>query len=241
MRLFLLGILSFLFTLSIYASNPYCFFVSPKDWAIAKSDKEKSHVIVKFFDTREKDFSPSLNLAIEKVNVSAQEYLKAARKLVEKDPHKKWRSLGSIPTKAGDAVLTQIDCESPSLVSPVRILQAILIKDKNAYILTCASLKENMPRHYTQFRDAIKSLTITNDLIQCIPDILRKEKLNQIFMELGSSKDSLNIDHPLCQKLQSFITGEFEDMGTFWQLLLLQEIAEKFQIGLNIDKISKDA
>jgi hypothetical protein len=133
-------------------------FTPPKDWkkaddsALAKSVKEA------FFTKSKKEIPPSINLALEKVSLTAHEYLKAVQKTHESDPKNRWRKLGSIKTSSGTAYLTSLDTETPA--GTVRILQSILLDSGTAYILTGAALQEEFPLYQKEFLDSFQSLVV---------------------------------------------------------------------------------
>ncbi|HEY5260100.1 MAG TPA: hypothetical protein VIJ46_05565 [Rhabdochlamydiaceae bacterium] len=189
----------------------YCYFIPPKGWEIVNPQKLTGRVKVQFLGKSNKGFYPSLNLATENVNLTLPEYVKAVKKIHEMDHNTTWRDLGKISTQGGDAQLTQIDTATSS--GSVRILQVLLLKDNTVYILTASALKEEFGTYYKEFEKAFKSLTITPDLINNVPQPERREKL-----KASIAKTTIQNLHTL----EKMLGKEFADMGLYWQFLMLQ-------------------
>ena len=105
-----------------------------------------------------KELSPSLNLAIEPVTVSLPAYLKAVKELYAKNKQCHYREFGTIQTAAGEGKLTEIDM--PTKFGPARLLQMIYLRDGEAYILTAAAHKDELPEFYDTFQAAFRSFTL---------------------------------------------------------------------------------
>lgn len=139
------------------ASSPS--LVPPTHWEPVDKKLLAPSVKEGFFTKSKKAFCPSLNLAIENsVLVSPEEYLRSVQKIQEEDPGRRWRKLGTLTTRAGSAFLTSIDMETP--LGNVRLLQAILLREKTAYLLTGAALQEEFPLYQETFLDAFRSFTL---------------------------------------------------------------------------------
>ncbi len=204
-------------------------FVPPKNWELADPRSLAPKVTVGFLTKPRHHFCPSMNLAIEKVQVSLQEYLQIVKTLHESSPHNRWRDLGKIQTKAGTAELTEIDTKNK--IGPVRILQMILIQDQVAYILTAAALKEDLPLFYEDFLQAFRSFSILPSLVSAVGSEEKKEKLQKQTEKLIAgfrSLDSQSFQSKTFQEshwipFQQFISQEFSDLGMHWQFLILQQ------------------
>jgi len=207
--------------------DPFCYFHPPKGWEITDMRTASSKVKMAFIKkTKKEGFCPSLNLAIENVEGTLNEYLNDVKAIYEQDRKNHWRKLGKVRTNAGDAQLTEIDMLSP--LGSVRMLQLILIKERQAYIITAAALKNDFCSYYRDFQEAFHSLTVTSDLFEAIPQLERKTVLKQAVNTLiwARSEEEFEKNHwiPFQKKLQE----EYEDMGSFWQTLFLKDIHAGF-------------
>lgn len=216
-----------------------CFFLPPTHWEITDPQTLPPCVKIAFTKKSNKGFCPSINLAIEETSSSLSDYLKAVRAIHELDRHHQWRLLGKVRTNAGLGQLTEIDL--PTDFGPVRILQFILIKDNHAYIITAAALKEEIADYYKDFQTAFRSLTLTSDLLNHIPQLERRETLRekqkqllqaaQEFLPASAENANLLEDPSFLEKywlpFQKLIIDDFADRGTFWQILLLKNTQEQ--------------
>ncbi len=216
-----------------------CFFIPPEHWDIADPKTLSPKVKMAFLKNSGKGFCPSINLAIEETDVSLTDYLKAVKAIHEQDRNNHWRPLGKVRTAAGLAQLTEID--STTEWGPIRILQMILIKDKHAYVLTAAALKEEMSNYYQDIQSAFRSFTLSNDLLGNIPQLERREMLKQKQADLftaaekysqsPSSRKNLFEDSSFQEQhwtpFQKNVLDNFGDMGAFWQILFLRSAHEK--------------
>lgn len=210
-------------------SDSQCYFVPPENWEIADPKTLSPSVKIAFLKNSPKGFSPSINLAVEETDVSLNDYLKAVKAIHEQDRNNQWRSLGKVHTAAGLGQLTEVD--SKTEWGAVRILQLILVKDKHAYVLTAAALRGEMPNYYQEIQSAFRSFTISNDLLENIPQLDRRETLKQKQNALleeylrSSQKNLFEEKHWLV--FQKTVLDNFKDMGAFWQILILRNTREK--------------
>ena len=244
-----------------------------------------SQVKMAFVKKEKKEgFCPSLNLAVENVEGTLNEYLNDVRAIYEQDRKNHWRKLGKVRTAAGEAQLTEID--TMSTLGSVRMLQLILLKEGRAYILTAAAQKNEFSTYYRDFQEAFHSLTLTQDLLEAIPQFERRTALKQEIDELILHRNNLypkdlknqefgkeasqnscleqatvvlhksasedknfeiesaesktdssscldiaqseeNFEKNQWPAFQKKILSDFEDMGSFWQVLLLNELSLK--------------
>lgn len=135
-------------------------FSPPKAWKlVTQKNKEHSRVKIGFVGEATRGFSPSINVATEEIgDTTLTEYLKAAKAIYEKTPHNRWRQLGKIQTASGESTLTEIDTRTEW--GDVRLMQMIFIKDRKAYIMTAASLREDFGQHLKEFQTAFQSLSL---------------------------------------------------------------------------------
>ncbi len=216
-----------------------CYFTPPQGWEIADPKTLSPRVKIAFIKNTGKGFCPSINLATEETSASLNDYLKAVKAIHEQDRNNHWRALGKVRTQAGLAQLTEID--SSSQWGPIRILQLIFMKDGSAYVLTAAALKEEFSDYYKEIQSAFRSLTLSFDLISNIPQLERREIVKQSQQQLieaaekiltASAEPVTLFADPLFQEkhwlpFQRTIIDNFNDMGAFWQVLLLRNIQEQ--------------
>ena len=220
-------------------STTYCFFVPPQDWLLASPERLSPSVEIGFIGKSRKGFCPSLNLAIEKAHISLFEYVKIVKQLHEKDRNNRWRELGKFSTLAGEGILTEIDTKTE--IGSLRLLQLILLKNGQFYVLTAGALKEEFASHYEEFEKAFRSLTITSNLISCIKNEPLRIKIEEKIESLKASwlsfpKDessekifnSKEFQAKYWLPFQEFITKDFTEMGAYWQILLLKTMREEF-------------
>ena len=103
-------------------------------------------------------FTPSINLASEETNQTVEEYIDTAKLYHESEGNTQVTKLGQIPTKSGAAQLLQIDRKTD--FGPVRFIQATLIEDKTAYVLTATCLRDDFASYCGSFFDSIKSFEL---------------------------------------------------------------------------------
>jgi hypothetical protein len=209
----------------------FCYFLPPKGWDIVDPRTLSPRVQISFFKKKSEGFCPSINLAIENVDISQSEYLKAVKNIQESDRANRWRHLGKVHTSGGVAELTEIDTQSDW--GPVRMLQLILVKHGNAYVLTAAALKKEIPQLYREFQTAFRSLQITDDLVSCIPQMERRESLKTAETHLVSACQMVESQEAFSDKgfqekhwipFQTSILGDYQDMGAHWQFLVLKDL-----------------
>ena len=216
-------------TILSQSKEPFCYFIPPRGWQIADQSSLGSQVKMAFVKKSKTDaFCPSMNLVIERVEGNLASYISDVKAIHEQDRKNQWRKLGKVKTCAGEGQLTEIDTSCPA--GPVRILQLILLKDMHAYIVTAAALKKDFCNYYSQFQQAFRSLTITEDLFESIPQSERRNALKSLQNNLtklfntipNDQKESLEeFENNQWVAFENKIIQDFEDMGPFWQRLFL--------------------
>jgi len=216
---------------------PYSYFVPPKEWELANPKQLSPRVKMGFIGSTKKELRPSVNLAIEPVDVNMTEYIAAVKKIHEGDPNNRWRDLGKFSTAAGEGRLTEL--ESKSEWGNVRLLQLIVLKNKIAYIITASALKEEFSRFYQDFQSVFRTFTITSDLIGTVQNADQRQKLQKLSDNLVSRLKATSGESPenrfadaQFQKddwipFQNAVIQDFSEMGAYWQVLILQSIHEK--------------
>ena len=180
-------------------------FTPPKEWALVDESLLAPRVKVGFFTKSKQEFCPSINLSEEKISITPKQYLKAVQKIHESNPKNRWRSLGEIPTREGNAILTSIDTETP--LGKIRLLQVIFCKEGVAYILTGAALLEEFGKYQKEFLASFKSFRI-------IQNTTLEEKARSIASTLKTKSP---------KGLQEALRKETEE-GGYFQLLLLKKL-----------------
>jgi len=203
-----------LFCSFVYAEH--CTFVPPQGWEIAQLKNPSPHVKIGFLGKGSSEFRPSINLATEAgVETSLKGYVKAVKEQHKADSGTGVRDLGAFPMKCGNGQL--IELTSPSPCGPIRILQALFVKEGTAYILTAAALKSEFVSLQKELLQSFSTLTFTDDLFSEIPDAKKRENFTAFFNTLGKEEKEEN-----WKKLQQRIS-EFADLGAYWVFLVLQE------------------
>lgn len=132
-------------------------FTPPADWQFADPKELPSHVKVMAVGKGKGEYPPSINLGYDTFDGSLKDYLKMIKRL-NKEEGAETKDLGKVKTHAGSAALIQVDGKTKW--GPERQLQAILIYNGKAWILTCSALKKEFSNHYKTFFDAIRSLKV---------------------------------------------------------------------------------
>jgi len=205
----------FLFTFSVIAAQDYCFFTPPEGWMPAAKETLSPLVKVGFLDPKNFGFRASLNLAEEDIDCNLQEYLDAVKNIHINDHHNTWSNLGHFPTKAGPAVLTQID--STSSWGGIRVLQLILVKDTKAYVLTAAASKKQFSKFLSAFKTAFGSLNLSDDLFSVVADNTKREKIKKL------QSAYLDGEEAGWENFQNEVLHGFKELGAYWQAIVISE------------------
>jgi hypothetical protein len=212
-----------------YAKD-FAYFTPPKDWNPINPTKLSSRIKFGFVGKPQNSFCPSINLAVENVNISLEAYVQAVKKIHEADPSNHWRDLGKFSTGAGQGQLTEITSDTPT--GQIRLLQMILVKNQKAYVMTASALKQFFSKFYRDFNAAFQSFTITSDLLQALPQAEMKEGLvkrkQQLKTALADGKfldDKFQKDH--WQPFQTSFLEDYKQMGPCWQMLTLIDLQEQ--------------
>ncbi len=214
-----------------FAEESYCYFIPPKGWEMALPQPTSKHVKVTFAQKRQTGLCPSINLAIENIDLSLKEYVKIVEKLHKSKQKTRWRDLGSFTSKAGDGQLIELDL--PTKWGETRLLQFLFVKDKKAYVVTAGALKEDFSKYYKEFEKAFHSFQLTGDLFSPLKNS-SQEEIKQVFSKLTQAWQK-RLPH-----LESFESAfnessfqkegwipfqekilKFDEMGAFWQILTL--------------------
>lgn len=213
-----------------------CFFIPPKGWEIADPKMLAPSVRICFLGKNSKGLPPTINLATESVDVTLDAYVEEVRKIHRADPNCRWRDLGKFTALMGSGRLMEL--EIPTELGPARMVQLVVIKDKVAYILTAAALKEEFSKHYKTFDVVLHSLQSTSNLVEAYPSkelknlvslqqrvLLVKKQIDELFQKRESFLDFEQFWKPFENK----IINDFTEMGPYWQILLLSELRRQLQ------------
>lgn len=121
--------------------------------------KGGSSSIVKNYLYKDKTgFSPSINMAIEKIDSSESKYIKAIKANYNGKANYTVSEFPKVSTKSGKAHLFQIDKKQP--FGDIRILQMILVQKETAYIVTACALKKEFPTLEKEFLKTFSSFSL---------------------------------------------------------------------------------
>ncbi|MBF8262410.1 MAG: hypothetical protein HW387_75 [Parachlamydiales bacterium] len=160
-----------------------------------------------------------MNLAIEEIDCSLKEYLKSVREIHEEEMNVRWRDLGPFTFRSGKGRLAEITSSSP--LGEVKMLQAILVQDHCAYILTGAVLREEFSRFQSELIAAMHSLTLKPDLFSAIQDAAKKSVLEKLFSSFGQILPEKRTSE--WEKLQKIVLEEHASLGPCWHFFALKE------------------
>ncbi|MBM3207976.1 MAG: hypothetical protein FJZ57_05150 [Chlamydiae bacterium] len=192
-------------------------FTPPENWELVDPKLLSPSVIVGYVDKSKIGFLPSMNLAVEKVNVSLSKYVQEVKKLYQQNKINRWRDLGIITTKAGKARLTEVDTKNKW--GDVRILQLIFLKNQTAYILTTSAKKEDFHNFYLSIQKSLLSFDLGDDVYSFVED----EKLPTLKQEVTHLKHDLlsleekdpDFPNPWIT-FDNFIKNNHANLGSFW-------------------------
>lgn len=201
-----------------------CYFTPPPGWECAQPKNMSPHVQVGFVGKGSTDFSPSINLAFEEVDVSLKEYVKAVKQVHLSQGETSWRDLGKFKMAAGEGRLTEITTSSPW--GEIKMLQAIFIKDSKASILTAAVLKKEYANFQQPILQAMQSLSVAQDLLAPLPREEQKKKLNNFFSSISEKPEDAELENWKKNQwadFQKIVLNDCPEMGGHWQFLILKE------------------
>lgn len=213
----------------------HCFFTPPSGWLVGDPKQLSGRVQISFLKKQE-GFCPSINLAVEPTDVSQEEYIQIVQSIHENHHADRWRRLGKVPALAGNCDLTELDMTTEW--GPVRLLQLILVRDGCAYIMTAAATKKEIASYYGDFQACFRSLQMTPNLIDVIPDTKRREllknlqdnlvtKLETLIQQTGSKDLALadsEFQNALWIPFEHTVMDHYKDMGAHWQILFLKTV-----------------
>ncbi|MBS0629450.1 MAG: hypothetical protein JSS30_04410 [Verrucomicrobia bacterium] len=184
----------------------HCLFTPPPNWEIADPKMPSQRAIVSFVDKQKGGFCPSINLTHERITLSTEQYLAIVQKNCKANKQK-WRHLGKIETKSGPAELVEI--ETVTKFGPARLLQAILIRNGEAYILTAGALKKDFGKQASLIHQSISSMTLCDDLFALVED---EKGLREAWQKKKEGVESTAFKQMVLEQ---------SNLGIVWQLLMM--------------------
>jgi len=145
------------FSFALHASN--LSVVPPKGWdSISDPEQLPEKVCMIYIGTGKGQFSPSINLAYEETTLYPDEYMALAKSYHEGQGDTRCKQLGTIDTKAGKANLLQIDRNTQW--GNVRFIQAVVLREKTAYVITATCLQEDFAALSAQLFKSIQTFSV---------------------------------------------------------------------------------
>lgn len=216
-----------LLTPSLLIGKEYPFFHPPNEWLISDPKHYAPSVTICFIPPNKSGFSPSINLAIEPQAPPLEEYIEHIRTLHLKSTSKRWRNLGPLQAHGITGVLTEIDTASDG--KELRMLQCIFVQNDTAYILTAAAPKKTIANYYQPFLSSFKSFTISQNLLESIPEIARRDTLQKRLTALRERHKEKEFEKRVWAPFEKSFLKEFADMGAHWQILVIKEERENYE------------
>jgi len=202
---------------------PVPIFDPPSGWECALPDNLSPCIQIGFLGKGSTSFRPSVNLAIEEVDVGLKEYVKAVKAIHLAASGTTWRDLGKFKTRSGEGRLAEIGTATP--LGPVRMLQAIVVSNGRAYIMTGAAIKDDFLKFQETFIQTFQSLRLSDGLFSPLPKE-SKERFEAFFSGLGSCAAEEAEREAKWADLQKMVIDE-KSLGLYWQILVLKSGREK--------------
>lgn len=145
-------------------SNTFYKLEGPQGWeCISDPTQLPAKVKIVYIGSGKWQLTPSINLACESSPLTLPQYIEEAKAYHEKTADTKATKLGPIMTKAGEAQLLQVDRKTGW--GQVRFIQAALMSDQNAYVITATCLQEDFGRVSRAFFQTIQSFALCSEKI----------------------------------------------------------------------------
>ncbi|MEZ5315660.1 MAG: hypothetical protein R3E91_05600 [Chlamydiales bacterium] len=149
-----------LFCLKCLLLAEHLSIIPPKGWdCVSDPEQLPQKVSLIYIGKGKTPFTPSLNIASEETSLELEKYLALAKSYHEAQGDSQCKQLGTIETKAGNAQLLQID--KTTQWGHIRFIQAVILKDSKAYVVTATSLQEEFASLSPCIFKSIQSFSIT--------------------------------------------------------------------------------
>ncbi|MBI3211112.1 MAG: hypothetical protein HYZ47_00260 [Simkania negevensis] len=229
---------SFLFT-----QDPlpfFCYFEQPPGWILVKDPSPFPSTQIGFVESKRSHFTSSISLTVKKTSYNLKEYIEKAKAFFQKDAERKWREVGPMQTKSGEAILSQIDIEKGW--GSFRELQCTTVQGGYVFVLSGVSVKSRTGgehlKYYDIFLNAFRSFHITPDLFSSVTNNQKKralemqiQSLQQAFSKKPKNQELPLSKEPLWNLLEKFLFTQFEQEGKCWQIMALKKIQEILTTG----------
>ncbi|MBS4171338.1 hypothetical protein [Neochlamydia sp. AcF95] len=163
-------------------------FIPPKGWLTADQEALSAHIKYMVVGPKvQNEMPPTMNLLIEPYDGTLKDYLKSIKKINEAHGDS-WKDLGILKTKAGEASLSQVDMRSKW--GGEKLMHAIIVRNKYAYVLTATAAKQEFARFYQEFYQALRSLQIYDNILDVVKDPVKKTHLENAFAKIQQTFDA---------------------------------------------------
>ncbi len=211
-------------------SEPICIFIPPKDWEWTDPKLLSSCIVAGFAGPSKSTIRPSINLAKEECSITLEEYVNAAKKLHNEDNQMSIRDLKTFSSNS--QIIHLLELTKTTQFGKIKMLQAITIKEKNAYILTAAVNICDFLGLYKDLIMSIKSMFFTEDLIYSITDETERKKMIILIENLHNLKNS----QKSFDAFQHKIIKDYKNLGLLWQTYILKQEKTKCDKSKNLQK-----
>ena len=180
-------------------------FIPPAGWLAADPAILPSSVKAMVIGKSEKGYPPSINIGLEPFEGSLKSYLKNI-KMINEAQNAVWKDMGQISTESGQASLSSVDMATEW--GDVKLLHAIIVKYGTAYIMTCASLKEEFSQNSKDFFQAMRSMKVNKDVYEMVGHPEMRAKLTNHVQKLKKEWGRITLESE--DKLSCFNSEEFQ-------------------------------
>ncbi|NGX34472.1 MAG: hypothetical protein K1060chlam1_00825 [Candidatus Anoxychlamydiales bacterium] len=218
-----------LISINLIAEEKTAFFIPPKDWVIINPKTYTPYMKAAFTKNEKAICRPTMNFSIQETDFTLDEYTNEAKRAHEIDPNITYTILGNIDFKESKATLSEVSKTANSI--DYKILQLILVKEKNAYILTAACKKEDRIDYYPIFINSFKSFELTDDLFSKISSASKKNTLLQKYNSLITNLKKSN-DKQITKNLVSFekyLDKNYQNEGKYFSMLVIEKALKEIK------------
>lgn len=132
-------------------------FKPPEGWRAADIKTLPPSVKFMVVGKGSREVPPSINLGFEPYQDTLKSYLKIVKD-INSAQGDNWKDLGTVQTAGGPASLSQVDVKTEWGV--IRQMHLIYLDQGVIYILTAAALRDEFPKFYNDFFEALRSFKV---------------------------------------------------------------------------------